>query len=610
MAAAQHEETIMSCLTGRHRSWLISTVALTMLTWTAALPAVASTPTRSNSAASSPCPGIPATQQLGTATPVLMVHGFDDSSSRFTSPGSLQGAIHSALGNAVAPLPFDYSGSSTKWVTDPAIGAQLAKCITWLADTSVQQKGPGRIIVVAHSMGGLAVRCALDPACAKVTRTGSAADPKLIGLVITLSTPNTGSNPQTLGPVADKICPQIPQCNAWLNLKDTPAARAMLPGSTELANLAPLPAQIPLVAIAGKISFTADLFGSVFNRLNSGLGGEWDGGDGIVPVSSALAEAQSSAGHDRPRAKSITVNCGSIPLKEITAWTAATAALRAPAPPVTCWHLTETTDPAWQADVVSAIQPVAKALSLMACTPAALTKGLLAANPQLNGYSWKLTLSACEVGWAVAEVYAPAVGYGTAFLRLTTSGWSSAPLGEVNCSVIPGPLAPPLPPHSRAVSLIDKAGICGSAGTSQPAGAPTGYDKYTNLRYGFTVLWPSSFRVQSPNNGDGHTWASPDGQVLLSAYGANNLSNYSPGQDEAIDARSMSIVYHNISGNVVTVSGYKNSGRTIVYQRDVVGPGAIDTLYWSYPASQKARWDAAVTLTGQTFQPGDVTTGH
>jgi len=58
------------------------------------------------------------------------------------------------------------------------------------------------------------------------------------------------------------------------------------------------------------------------------------------------------------------------------------------------------------------------------------------------------------------------------------------------------------------------------------------------------------------------------------------------------------------------VSGYKNNGRIIVYQRDVVGSGSIDTLYWTYPASQKAQWNAAVTLTALTFQPGDVTTPH
>jgi len=96
----------------------------------------------------------------------------------------------------------------------------------------------------------------------------------------------------------------------------------------------------------------------------------------------------------------------------------------------------------------------------------------------------------------------------------------------------------------------------------------------------------------------------------MSAFGTNNILKYSPRQDEAADARTMSVVYRNVSGNVVTVSGYKNSGQTIVYQRDVVGPGAIDTLYWSYPAGEKARWDAAVTLTALTFQPGDVGTAH
>lgn len=97
---------------------------------------------------------------------------------------------------------------------------------------------------------------------------------------------------------------------------------------------------------------------------------------------------------------------------------------------------------------------------------------------------------------------------------------------------------------------------------------------------------------------------------MLAAYGANNVLNYSPTQDEAADSRGLSVVYHNISGNVVTVSGYKNSGRTIVYQRDVVGPGSIDTLYWRYPATEKTQWDAAVVITAHAFQPGDVALAH
>jgi len=146
----------------------------------------------------------------------------------------------------------------------------------------------------------------------------------------------------------------------------------------------------------------------------------------------------------------------------------------------------------------------------------------------------------------------------------------------------------------------------GGAGSGTP-----GYNKYANSRYGFTTLWPSSFRAQPPpEDGDGQAWTSPDGQVQLAAYGTNNVFNYSPEQDEAADASLLSVVYANINGDIVTVSGYKNNGRTIVYQRDVVGSGSIDTLYWSYPTNQKAQWNAAVTLTAQAFQPGNVTTAH
>jgi hypothetical protein len=163
--------------------------------------------------------------------------------------------------------------------------------------------------------------------------------------------------------------------------------------------------------------------------------------------------------------------------------------------------------------------------------------------------------------------------------------------------------APPAPPDAASG---------GGGGGGGGGGSPSpGYDQYTNPRYGFTVLRPAAFTAQPPpGNGDGRTWAGPGGQVLLSAYGANNVLGYSARQDEAADASRLSVAYMNISGNVVTVSGYKDNGQTIVYQRDVVGPGTIDTLYWSYPADQKKRWDAAVTLTAMAFRPGDVTTGH
>ena len=137
------------------------------------------------------------------------------------------------------------------------------------------------------------------------------------------------------------------------------------------------------------------------------------------------------------------------------------------------------------------------------------------------------------------------------------------------------------------------------------------YNMYTNPRFGFTTLWPSSFKAKpSLVNGQGQTWVSPDGQAKLSVYGSNNFSSYLPKQEEAIDSRGLSVTYKNIQGDIVTVSGYTNNGKTIVYKRDVVGPGAINGIYWSYPTSDKAQWASAVAQTAQTFKPGDITSMH
>jgi hypothetical protein len=127
----------------------------------------------------------------------------------------------------------------------------------------------------------------------------------------------------------------------------------MAPGSSELAQLPLLPASIPVDAIAGRVTFTTNLFGSILSGIPAVVK---DDGDLVVPVTSALADAQQGALHAGPGAGSTTIDCGSVPLQFLDEWSAASAALKAPAPPVTCWHLTETTDARWQADIITAIK--------------------------------------------------------------------------------------------------------------------------------------------------------------------------------------------------------------------------------------------------------------
>ena len=149
---------------------------------------------------------------------------------------------------------------------------------------------------------------------------------------------------------------------------------------------------------------------------------------------------------------------------------------------------------------------------------------------------------------------------------------------------------------------------------TNPGKAVLSYNKYANPRYGFTTLWPSSLRARSQppsTESGGQTWVSADGQVFFSAYGDNNINGYSPQQDAAADSKGLSVVtYSDIKGDIVTVSGYDNNGQTIVYRRDVVGPGSIDGIYWQYPTAEGAQWNAAVERTAQAFQPGDVARSH
>src|SRR2546429_8814817 len=181
-----------------------------------------------------------------------------------------------------------------------------------------------------------------------------------------------------------------------------------------------------------------------------------------------------------------------------------------------------------------------------------------------------------------------------------------APAAEPSSAVptTSGSTSPAAPPPSPSLAPS-------SLSASNLPSIPAGYDQYANARYRFTTLWPASLQIQAqPADDDGQKWASPDGQVQMFAFGSNNIRNYSPRQDEAAAAQGISLAYANVSGNVVTVSGYTNNRQTIIYRRDVVGPGAIDALYWSYPASQKTKWDAAVTLTALSFRPGNLDIAH
>lgn len=263
-------------------------------------------------------PKVPA----GVAVPVLLVHGWTGNSLHINDPlGNFSKKVDLTTHNVDASPStrtvvgmlqylngtdvhtFDYSEVSGDWVTNDRIHASLAESIACLADASGQ-----KVIVVAHSMGGLAMRQAF---------ASSAGLEERVSQVITFGTPNTGSDLARLvaGGLAIPYLPlgvldaarlltrlALQDCGARSTVNiatgticdilippvrafDSGAGRALRTGSTELAELPMWPAGIPVHALAGETTLTIPKSGFLgWTRTQ-----DVPMGDVIVPSSSATA---------------------------------------------------------------------------------------------------------------------------------------------------------------------------------------------------------------------------------------------------------------------------------------------------------------------------------
>lgn len=253
---------------------------------------------------------------------ILLVHGitagpgmWDKAGDIVTMVSTLKKIPHAAV------YAYDYSSHSLDWVTKDTIKQPLSDAIACLA------KGGHRVIVVAHSMGGLATQ---------VAQSLNSAGRDSLGPVITLGTPTLGSPIEkyllqlkraslltALLPVADpvqralaldayvilKVCgaagqqypvtpnsvPPILQGGGVLALRracdfvaaiDTDAGRAMAKGSTKLTELPPWAGGVTRHRIGAALTVTVDLFGIGWTPFGKGN----DTGDVIVDPPSALAD--------------------------------------------------------------------------------------------------------------------------------------------------------------------------------------------------------------------------------------------------------------------------------------------------------------------------------
>jgi len=288
--------------------------------------------------------------------PVVLVHGYNSGPDTWSA--STRATIaHAGTGTCVAV--FDYASFSTRWVTDPHIGPALAGEIETLARASRSGGGTGRVIVLAHSMGGLAARCAAAPSC-NGGRHDVAGE---IRELISFGTPNLGSAlrgskaADRVGGVGGSLLsatcyatltafvgPVKPICAEVRAFLTSSATKAFTPGSDQLRVLPSLPAQIPVYAVAGKLEEVSSFFGH--NEVDLG-----DIGDVVVDEGSATAARHEVGGLGGSR----IVDCGRVDVSMVL------HGLR-------CWHSSETNDASF---LSAAVAQIAKAERLDVTSPLA-----------------------------------------------------------------------------------------------------------------------------------------------------------------------------------------------------------------------------------------------
>ncbi|HEX6461732.1 MAG TPA: hypothetical protein VFZ58_00470 [Candidatus Saccharimonadales bacterium] len=267
--------------------------------------------------------------ELATSkTPIVSVHGYKSNPEVWQGKGSIEELIKSQVRDG-AFFYFNYEHVNTRWVTDPDIAPRLTK---YIACYSILSKRP--VILLTHSMGGLAAREAFDSAAYGIHIKD------VVEHVITIAPPHKGSRYADVESYFWLSACEAPfgalLVDACKQINTARATGGMQIGSEQLAKLAHFPPGVSVKTIAGEVSWQACLPWGCSPAATTG-------GDLAVSVESATAEYTN---HGRSDGKKV-FTCTSDTL--ISPWSSAW-----------CEHNNLLRAPQVQAEVVNSIKQYLK----------------------------------------------------------------------------------------------------------------------------------------------------------------------------------------------------------------------------------------------------------
>jgi hypothetical protein len=134
------------------------------------------------------------------------------------------------------------------------------------------------------------------------------------------------------------------------------------------------------------------------------------------------------------------------------------------------------------------------------------------------------------------------------------------------------------------------------------------WSTYGNARFGVFVDYPASlFTVENapPDNGDGQSFRTADGQAELAVWGSYNIDNETPEAylHDKVDLSGAS--YKKAGRDFYAISGTRD--QSIFYQRCNFPKGDVIACFnISYPEADKAKWDEIVKRIGQSLRTAPV----
>lgn len=213
-------------------------------------------------------------------TPVLFVHGYTGKPSIWTDGENSMAESLSIIDDLVIVEPFDYESENTEWIASSGAAHNLAKSIV-----CYNQLYGKKVVVVAHSMGGLLAAEAFDWASFGVFVKDAG------GHLITIGSPYEGSWLAAGLNTGDmSFCTVLTGGNVDL-CRDVYAEQAtsgLSIDSDQLAALPELPDSITHKAIAGQVNYQVCFFACA----------ELDLGDLVVPIDSATARSTDTGAGD------------------------------------------------------------------------------------------------------------------------------------------------------------------------------------------------------------------------------------------------------------------------------------------------------------------------